>query len=118
MSTETQVSLGFVNSYRQAEGLSVDPRPCQEQEAPAFIGYKATLRQIILSEELQVSLRELQPPPTPTGEMEPLPDTEILQPPPSFSEYGHFSQLQVGSLTDTVCQRKPVGQLHAKIYVT
>ncbi|XP_050733853.1 uncharacterized protein LOC127007182 [Eriocheir sinensis] len=110
-SAEAQSRLGFVDSHRQAEGSSVAPRPpCSEHGAPAFKGYKTTPAQARVSEELQVSLRELQPPPAPSSEVEPLPDTIELQPPPSFRGAGQFSQLEVGSLTDTVRQRKPVGQ--------
>ncbi|XP_050733461.1 uncharacterized protein LOC127007024 [Eriocheir sinensis] len=111
VSAEAQSRLGFVDSHRQTEGSIVAPRPpCLEQGAPAFKGYKTTPTQAIVSEELQVSLRELQPPPAPSGEVEPLLDTIELQPPPSFREPEQFSQLEVGSLTDTVRQKKPVGQ--------
>ena len=104
---EVQSRLDFVDPHLQSDSSNVQPRSCMKQIPSSYSRNEtATDRSLDLMEP-HVSLRELQPPSAPSGEVEPLLSTIELQPPPSFREPEQSSQLGMESLQDTDHQRQP-----------
>lgn len=110
VSAEGEMRLGFTDHHLQMGVTNILPRqPCPGKRIPTSTAYQATSIQTLGSEELQVSLKELQPPSAPSEEVEPLLDTIELQPPPSFREPDHIPELEGGSLEDTYRQKMVTG---------
>ncbi|XP_045134923.1 uncharacterized protein LOC123518261 isoform X2 [Portunus trituberculatus] len=105
---ETYSQTDFVDPHLRTDSSNTQSISCMRQTSSNPGKNKTTTDEPMDPTEPQVSLRELQPPSAPSGDVEPLLSTIELQPPPSFREPEQCSQFQTGSLLNAEHQRQPI----------